>query len=191
MSVDIKKESLVYEKINGKVIYYKNYELVLKGKKNLEEVMADSAIQAVIKSEIAYYLYKTLRDKGYIVLASEIGVKLKRGGYRGIDISIYKKEEVEKYSDSEHYLPISPIVAIEVDTKAQLEKISYMDYIYRKTQDLFQMETIKVIWILTKPKLVLIAQKESWVIKNWNEDIDVIENISFNLEKLLGGKIWA
>ncbi|MEO0172462.1 MAG: Uma2 family endonuclease, partial [candidate division WOR-3 bacterium] len=70
-----------------------------------------------------------------------------------------------------------------------LEKISYMDYIYRKTQDLFQMETIKVIWILTKPKLVLIAQKESWVIKNWNEDIDVIENISFNLEKLLGGKI--
>ncbi|MEO0145121.1 MAG: Uma2 family endonuclease, partial [candidate division WOR-3 bacterium] len=70
---------------------------------------------------------------------------------------------------------------------AQLEKISYMDYIYRKTQDLFQMETIKVIWILTKPKLVLIAKKESWIIKNWNEDIDVIENISFNLEKLLKG----
>ncbi|MEO0153722.1 MAG: Uma2 family endonuclease, partial [candidate division WOR-3 bacterium] len=66
-------------------------------------------------------------------------------------------------------------------------KISYMDYIYRKTQDLFQMETIKVIWILTKPKLVLIAKKESWIIKNWNEDIDVIENISFNLEKLLKG----
>ncbi|MEO0212296.1 MAG: Uma2 family endonuclease [candidate division WOR-3 bacterium] len=187
MSLNVKKRDLIYERVDGKVIYYKDYELVLKGKKDLEEVMADSAIQLKIKNLLSYYLNSLLMEKGYIVLTSEIGIKLNKGGFRAIDVGIYLRQDFEKYSDSEHYLPISPIVAIEVDTKAQLEKISYMDYIYRKTQDLFQMETIKVIWILTKPKLVLIAQKESWVIKNWNEDIDVIENISFNLEKLLKG----
>ena len=31
-------KNLIYEEVNGKPIYYKNYKLVIKGKKTTEEV---------------------------------------------------------------------------------------------------------------------------------------------------------
>ena len=66
-------KDLIYEEVDGKPIYYKNYKLVIKGKKTTEEVMASSSLQVRLKSELSYYLNKTLREKGYIVLVSELG----------------------------------------------------------------------------------------------------------------------
>ncbi|MEO0219329.1 MAG: Uma2 family endonuclease [candidate division WOR-3 bacterium] len=177
-------KDLIYEKINGKVIYYKNYELVLKGKKDLEEVMASSGLQVFI-IKIIYNFLQNLISNEFEILFGEIGVRT-INGWRSLDIGIFETNKVKNYLTINKIIDIPPKVAIEVDTKAESNLI---DYVFEKTLDLLKTGTEKIIWIFTKPKLILIAKKESWVIKNWNEDIDVIENISFNLEKLLGGKI--
>ncbi|MFZ8845662.1 MAG: Uma2 family endonuclease, partial [Candidatus Hydrothermia bacterium] len=55
-----------------------------------------------------------------------------------------------------------------------------------KVNDLINSGVEKVIWIFTKPRVILVAQKNNdWVIKNWNEDIEVIEGLKLNLERLL------
>jgi hypothetical protein len=65
-----------------------------------------------------------------------------------------------------------------------------MNYIHQKANDLLNSGAEKVIWILTKPKIILIAQKEkAWEIKKWNDDIEVMKNIKFNLNKLLKEEI--
>ena len=51
-------KDLIYEEVNGKPIYYKNYKLVIKGKKTIEEVMASSSLQVRLKSELSIILTK-------------------------------------------------------------------------------------------------------------------------------------
>jgi len=182
-------KELIYEEVNGKPIYYKNYKLVIKGKKALEEVKMSSPIQSKIVSLILYFLISRIDKSRYEILSHEIGVRTKLGK-RAIDIGIFEKIEVNKFIEKSSILPICPIIAIEIDTKAQLKEDEYMNYIYDKANDLLNSGTEKVIWILTKPKIILIAQKEkSWEIKKWNDDIEVMENIKFNLNRLLKEEI--
>jgi len=177
-------KDLIYEEVNGKPIYYKNYKLVIKGKKTTEEVMASSGLHALILETIRDYLKKMLK-KAYIILTGEVGVKT-ISGYRALDIGIFDFDKIKPYLNRDKILPICPIIAIEIDTKADLKEDEYMNYIYDKANDLLNSGAKKVIWILTKPKIILIAQKEkAWEIKKWNDDIEVMENIKFNLNKLL------
>jgi Uma2 family endonuclease len=177
-------KDLIYEEVNGKPIYYKNYKLVIKGKKKLEEIMASSGLHALILETIRDYLKKMLK-KAYIILTGEVGVKT-ISGYRALDIGIFDFDKIKPYLNRDKILPICPIIAIEIDTKADLKEDEYMNYIYDKANDLLNSGAEKVIWILTKPKIILIAQKEkSWEIKKWNDDIEVMENIKFNLNRLL------
>ena len=181
-------KELIYEEVNGKPIYYKNYKLVIKGKKTLEEVMASSSLQVRLKSELSYYLHTLLRNKGYVVLVSEIGIKLRKGGTRSLDLAIYKLEDYKPYKNSSSYLPISPIVAIEIDIKAEIKNQNFMDYVIRKIEDLFEMETLKVIWIFTSPKIILVANKNNdWLIKNWEDEINIIDDVNIKLKEILGG----
>jgi len=182
-------KELIYEEVNGKPIYYKNYKLVIKGKKTLEEVMASSILQSRIITALINFLSSKLNPIGYVVLGSELGVRTKKG-FRSIDIAIYRQDDIRTYKNLSKYIPITPLICIEVDTKAELKNKDIMDYILEKINDLFQKETEKVIWILTKPRIILIAQKEkSWEIKKWNDDIEVMENIKFNLNRLLKEEI--
>jgi hypothetical protein len=182
-------KDLIYEEVNGKPIYYKNYKLVIKGKKTIEEVKMSSALQALILKLLSNFLEEALEKKNYIILYHEIGVKTKKGT-RSIDLAIFKKQSIKPYLTKSKFLPICPIIAIEIDTKAELKEGEYMNYIHQKANDLLNSGAEKVIWILTKPKIILIAQKEkAWEIKKWSDDIEVMENIKFNLYKLLKEEI--
>jgi hypothetical protein len=182
-------KELIYEEVNGKPIYYKNYKLVIKGKKTTEEVKMSSPLQSKIVSLILYFLISKIDKSKYEILSHEIGVKTK-SGKRAIDIGIFDKIKVNKFIEKASILPICPIIAIEIDTKAELKEGEYMNYIHQKANDLLNSGAEKVIWILTKPKIILIAQKEkAWEIKKWNDDIEVMENIKFNLNKLLKEEI--
>ncbi len=183
-------KELVYEEVNGKPIYYKNYKLVIKGKKTLEEVKMSSALQALILKLLSTFLEGIIDKRNYIILYHEIGVRTKKS-LRSIDLAIFNKQIIKPYLNRDKILPICPIIAIEIDTKAQLKEGEYMNYIYEKVNDLLNSGTNKVIWILTKPRIILIAQKgKSWEIKKWNDDVEVMENITFNLDKLLREEIW-
>ncbi len=195
MSIKLKEnkkllKELVYEEVNGKPIYYKNYKLVIKGKKTLEEVKMSSPLQSKIVSLIVIFLSSRVDKSKYEILSHEIGVKTKFGK-RAIDVGIFEKKKVNYYLEKSNILPFCPIIAIEIETKAQLKEGEYMNYIYEKANDLLNSGTNKVIWILTKPKIILIAQKDmSWEIKKWNDDVEVMENITFNLDKLLREELW-
>jgi len=175
---------LTYEKVNGKPVYYRDYRKVLKGELPPEAVMGSSELRAVIIAIILKYLFKTLPDD-YIILTNELGFIYAPKSFRSLDIAVYKKRDLLKPQDK--YTKKTPIVVIEVDTKADLSGyISLEEYIYEKTQGLLDAGVQKVIWYITKVKKVLIAQRQrDWITKDWDSDVEVLEGVKLNLEKLL------
>ena len=79
------------------------------------------------------------------------------------------------------------VLVIEVDTKADLRKFENpQDYFHRKTQDLLDSGVKKVIWIFTKEKKTWVAEKgKRWFITDWNDTIDVMDNVFLNIEELI------
>jgi len=182
-------KELIYEMRHGKPIYYRDYDKVLSGEKTLEEVMGSSFLQSWLVMIIAGYIYNLLDKTKYLVLTNELGFKFAPRSWRNLDIAIFKKEKIKQYIEMEYnqYVPIAPEVVIEIDTKADLRKFSSpIDYFVEKTEDLLQADVQKVIWLFTKVKKIWVAEKgKDWRLKNWNEDIEVIEGITINVQKML------
>jgi hypothetical protein len=178
------KELLTYEVVNGKRIYYKGYKDALKGIVSPEAVMGASAFHSNLVMSIAHFLMSNL-SKSYKVMGGELGYKI-RGGWRNLDIAIFEYEKIKDKLESDEYIDVAPAVVIEINIRAEIE--DEMEYISNKVNDLINSGVEKVIWIFTKPRVILIAQKsKDWVIKNWNEDIEVIEGLKLNLNLLLKG----
>jgi len=175
---------LTYEKVNGKPIYYRDYKKVLKGELPLEAVMGSSDIQAYLVALIVALLYSKLDPKKYLVLTNEVGFFTLKSSYRLLDIAVFERKNF-KFEGG--YTKIPPKVAIEIDTKADLSNYqSVEDYIFEKTQELLNAGVEKVIWILTKPKKVMIASKnQKWIVQNWNEPFEVFEGIEIKLSELV------
>jgi len=176
------KELLTYEVVNGKRIYYKGYKDALKGIVDAEAVMGASAFHSRLLTKIVAFISNHI-SKNYEILSGELGYKLERG-WRNLDIAIFEYEKVKGKLESDEYIDVAPIVVIEINIRAEIE--DEMEYISNKVNDLINSGVEKVIWIFTKPRVILVAQKnKDWVIKNWNEDIEVIEGLKLNLERLL------
>lgn len=182
--------SLIYEIKDGKPIYYKDYDKVLQGEKHIEEVMGSSFIQSFIISVIVEYLFEKLDKKKYTVLFDEIGFSFNKSK-RSLDIAIYSNKDLKTINVRNTYIKIAPKVVIEVDTKADLKRYSnsFDFYVREKTQDLLDAGVEKVIWFSSYDKKVLIAQKsKDWIIKPWNKEVEIVDNIRLNLENLIKNK---
>ncbi len=184
---------LVYEKVKGKPIYYKDYKRVLKGELPPEAVMGSGELQSLIVRLIVELLFRNLNMDKYEVLFNEIGFKASKGSIRSLDIAIFRRESLKSIQSK--YTTAVPEVVIEVDTKADLLRYGSLEaYIYEKIQDLLNAGVKKVIWILTKPKKVLIAEQDKkWITQGIEEDIEVLENIKFRIPRLFeerGYKLW-
>jgi len=179
-------EVLIYEKVKGKPIYYRNYREALKGKLPLEAVMGSSDLQAYLVALFVALLYFRINTEKYLILTNEIGFYTSENSFRLLDIAVFERKNF-KFSGG--YTKIPPKLVIEIDTKADLSGYqSVEDYIFEKTQELLDAGVEKVIWILTKPKKVLIAEKnKKWIVQNWNEPFEVFEGLEVNLEELLKG----
>ncbi|WP_457640379.1 Uma2 family endonuclease [Persephonella sp.] len=176
---------LVYEILDNKKIYYKDYKKVLSGELPPEAVMGSSDLQAWIISTILEFLFKALPNK-YKVLSNEVGyfyTPTRSKKWLNLDIAIVSKERLKKPQGT--YLKIPPEVVIEVDTKADLSDIGDEYYII-KTEKLLKSGIKKVIWIFTDAKKVQIAEsKKPWIIVDFDYEFEIIDNININLEKLL------
>lgn len=183
-NVKIPKE-LVYERIKGRPVYYKGYEEVLKGEKSLEEVVGSSDLQSWIIMSIIEFLLINLDKTKYKILSNELGFKAKDKSVYGLDIGIFEREKIKELKGK--YIETPPEVVIEVDIKADLKGFEdNTDYIYQKINGLLSSGIGKVIWIFTKSKKVWIATKDKkWEISGWNEDIEILDNVNINIEKLL------
>jgi len=175
---------LTYEKVRGKPIYYRDYEKVLRGELPPEAVMGSSELQSLIITLILKYLFKAL-PKEFIALSNELGFIYAPRSFRSLDIAIFKKQDLLNPTDK--YTKKAPLVVIEIDTKADLSKYgSFEEYMYEKTQDLLNAGVQKVIWFTTKVKKITEAEKgKNWVVKDWNQEVEVIKGVKLNLAKLL------
>lgn len=155
--------------------------------------MGSSELQSLIIRLIVEFLLKNLNMNKYEILFNEIGFKPSKGSVRSLDIAIFKRENLKSIQPK--YTAVVPEVVIEVDTKADLSKYeSFEAYMYEKTQELLNAGVKKVIWIVTKPKKILIAEQgRKWITQDIDEDIEVLANIKFRIPQLFkerGYRLW-
>jgi Uma2 family endonuclease len=179
--------ALIYEIIDGKPIYYKGYRDVVAGKKTIEEVMGASNLQSTIIEYLLGVLIGSPNRKLYRILTNEVGLHLSHRTNLSGDIAIYEKVVLPVKSADKHYISIPPKIQIEVDIDASTENFeSPDDYIYTKTNKLLEFGVEKVIWILSKNKKVLVAPKsENWQVIEWNKNIEVLDDVTFNIGQYL------
>ncbi len=171
---------LTYEVVDGKPIYYRGYRDVLAGKKNPEEVMGSSTLQWYIIGRIVRLLFP-LEEKGYLVAINEAGVVIEKDTRRALDIALFRREDVRI---SDKYADVPPVVAIEVDVKADVEDSA--GYIFEKSQNLLNFGVSRVIWILTRPRKVLVLEKGTeGKVLNWEDEFEVWEGVKVRLSDLL------
>ena len=177
---------LTYEKVKGKPIYYRGYKKVLKGELPPEAVMGSSGIQAYLIMLLIKFLLNRLDEEKFILLSNELGFTYKKGSWRNLDIAIFERDKVKPNLLQDKLIPVPPKVVIEIDTKADLSRYgSFEDYVHEKTQDLLDAGVEKVVWIFTRTKKVMVAERgKKWVVQNWDEDFEVLEGIKVNLKDL-------
>ena len=177
---------LVYEILDNKKIYYRDFEKVLEGKKTLEEVMGSRDLHAWIIDLILKVLYQNLNHKKFKILIGEVGyfyTPSRSKKWLNLDIAIVDRQKLKKPQGT--YLKVPPEVVIEIDTKADLTELG-SEYYLLKTQRLLESGVKKVIWIFTDLKKIQIATKnEPWIIVDFDYEFEIIEGIKVNLEKLL------
>jgi len=179
-------KELIYEMAKGNPIYYRDYDKVLAGGKTLEEVMGSSGLLSYLIILILNLFLTKLSDR-YVVLSNEVGFKFSPKSWRNLDIAIFEKEKVRDSLLKDEYIAIPPKVVVEVDTKADLKKHGdVIHYINEKTDDLLGSGVERVIWVLTKERKVMVAEKgKRWFITDWDDEINYIENIKFSINQLI------
>jgi len=179
-------DSLIYEVIDGKPLYYEGYKDVLANKKTIEEIMGTSGLQSFIIQYILEVLYTKIGRKKYHFLTNEIGTHLDNKNNLSGDIYIYDKAQLTPDKINTHYLTIPPKIAIEIDIRVDLSDEKDFGYVFTKTHKLLDFGAEKVVWIFTKHQKVMIAIKDQdWLTKDWNQEIELVENEFFNIGQFL------
>lgn len=179
-------ESLIYEVIDGKPLYYEGYKDVLANKKTIEEIMGTSGLQSFIIQYILEILYTKIGRKKYHFLTNEIGTHLDNKNNLSGDIYIYDKAQLTPDKINTHYLTIPPKIAIEIDIRVDLSDEKDFGYVFTKTHKLLDFGAEKILWIFTKHQKVMIATKDQdWLTKDWNQEIELVENEFFNIGQFL------
>ena len=179
-------ESLVYEMIDGKILYRKGYKQVLAGKKTLEEIMGASSLQSIVAFHLTSIIAKFIDEDIYFVLINESGVHLDHKNNLANDVAIYDKAVLKPSMISTKYTDVPPKIAIEIDVKAEYEDLTELGYIYKKTQKLLNFGVEKVIWIITSVgKVTVSTQEKNWETMDWNKDVEIMDGHSFNVADYL------
>ena len=185
---DEKREKLLrlltYEVVDGKPIYYRGYRDVLEGKKQPEEVMGSSLLHARLVIRVSSFLESHLRGK-YVVAGGELGYWVEKGRtWRSLDVAVFRYEDVKDKLENDEYIDVPPVLVVEINVRAEVGSEGL--YVVEKTQQLLESGVSKVLWIFTGERKVLVAERgKGWEVKGWNEDIDLIEGLKLNVDRLL------
>lgn len=180
-------QHLIYEVMDGKPIPYRGFQDVLDNTKTLEDITGSSGLQAFVVSDILRFLFIHLPEDAYEIATNEAGLHLSRKNNLSTDIGIYTVDALQQEKLTDKYLDIPPLVAIEVDTKADMSQFNHPhDYLYQKTNKLLEFGTERVIWIATASKKVTVATAgQDWITSDWDKTITILSNITCNLAELL------
>lgn len=180
-------EYLVYEILDGQPIPYRGFKEVLNKEKTLEGIMGSSGLQAFIVSDVLRFLFKHLAEDKYDIATNEAGLHLSKKNNLATDIGIYTLETLPPEAVNDRYLEVPPLIAIEIDTKADLSGFAEPhDYFNKKTDELLKFGVEKVIWITTASRKVMVATADQdWIISDWHKSITLVPGVDCNLAKLL------
>ena len=173
--------TLIREELRGQPLYYRGYKDVLNGSKQIEEIMGSSSLQSIIVAIVAFFIKSQVNNKLYWIATNEAGLHLGHKNNLSTDIGVFLKEKVVL---NDKYFEVAPEMAIEVDVKIDTDK--ELDYIFSKSEEMMQFGTQKICWIITKNKKIFVfAKDETTLIFDWDKDVQLTENITLNLQKLL------
>lgn len=174
---------LVYERMRGKPIYYKNYQKILNNQANFEDTMGSSGLQSLILSIVEDFIKDTFKKK-YRLLLSELGLHLNHKENYSADIAGYARQKVTAQMLAQpNYLTIPPSFIVEVDIKADISNLNDI-YFFDKTQDLLNWGVEEVLWIFTTSKKIISARNgQPWLTYDWSDDLIFLDE-KFNLKTL-------
>jgi hypothetical protein len=179
-------DSFIYEIMDGKPLYYKDYKQAIRNNLNAESIMGANTLQVLIIEYLLSILFSVIDRKFYRIFSGEPGLHVSNKNNLGGDILVYDRKKLPASKISKHYADVPAELQIEVDITAELEDLTETGYIKRKTDILLDFGTKKVIWIFTATQQVLVAEKnEDWLWINWNKPILLWENNTFNIGKYL------
>ncbi len=173
---------LTYEVVDGKPVYYRGYRDVLEGKKQPEGVMGASTYHAFVAIKIASWLDRVL-GREYVVLGGELGYLIE-GGWRNLDVAVFRYEDVKDKLESENYIDVPPVLVVEINVRAEVE--SEMEYVLKKSEDLLKSGVERVVWIFTGPRKVMVFERgKGGLILDWEDEIPLVEGLGLRLPDLL------
>lgn len=181
-------EALIYEIMDGKPVYYKEYREVLLGNKTIAEIMGSSSLQALIVFYLTVFIGKFIDEDNYTVLTNEAGLHIDHKNNLANDIAIFEQSVLTPDKISRKYANVPPTIVFEIDIDADVEDMTETGYIYKKTQKLLAFGVQKVFWILTEAQVVMVATAERIETFDWNRDIELMHDQSFNVGAYLTKK---
>ena len=175
---------LIYEMDEGKPIYYKGYKEYLNGNLNYEETMPDSNLQSWLKAQLLALLISFFyHDKSIVITGGKQGLSLKKKTWRGADVAVFKKSNFVLNTE---YSKKPPEVVIEINVKGHYDSDEKMLHDFeRKNAQLLKFGVKKIIWIFTETKFIMSLTNEGKTHHKWDEEIPVMNDFSFNIQKMI------
>ncbi|MBD0364882.1 MAG: Uma2 family endonuclease [Flavisolibacter sp.] len=179
-------DTFIYEIIDDKPLYYKGYREAIRAKQNAESVMGSGTLQAVIISYLLQILYRVCGTENYYIFSGEPGIHIDHKNNLAGDILVYDKTVLPVSKISGQYADVPAELHIEVDIQAEMEDMTEMGYIKRKTDMLLQFGTRKLIWVFTTTQQVMVAEKDKdWLWIAWKKPVPLWENATFCIGEFL------
>ena len=180
-------DCLIYEIIDKKPLYFKGYQDVISGEKKVGEITASNMLRSYILTNFTAKIFNSLADDLFTILTNT-NLYLDKSNNLVGDILIFDNDVLKSESIDEHYADVPPKIAIEVDVTADTSDIGGVDtYVYKKVRKLLDFGVERVIWINTATKTILMADDnlESWIVQDWNKDIEILEGLIINIPAFL------
>ncbi|CAN5328880.1 hypothetical protein BH09BAC4_BH09BAC4_25090 [soil metagenome] len=180
-------ESLVYEVLDGRPLYYLGYEDVLAGKKLPEDIMGSSSLQWVLVSYFMRIMIRQLDEKKYWFASNEAGVHIDHRNNLSHDVAIYDRNVLTPDKINAQYVNVPAKVAVEIDVKADVSKVADFNYVNRKTKKLLDFGSDKVIWVFSSSQQVMVAERnaDAWLTMDWQRDLELLDGQHFNIGRYL------
>jgi Uma2 family endonuclease len=181
--------AVVKETLNGRPLYYLGFQAVLDRQKTIEEIMGSSGLQSAIVTYLLETLLSRIDKSVYKVLTNEVGSHIDKNNNFSFDIAVFERSRLVPEKITTKYTDVPPKIVLEVDLDVDLQDSGLAgveEYIFLKTQKLFDFGTERVIWVLTRPAKVMVATHgEPWQVIDWRTSIEIMPGIEFNVAQYL------
>ena len=178
-------DALVWEVLEGKPLYRRGYQSVLGKLKTTDDIMGTSSYQALLTAYLNRLLIQNLDEECYDIWTGEPGLHIEKNNNFSNDIVVH--EIVAAAHISTQYADYPPKLVVEIDIEIDPESMPETDYLKQKTNKMLDFGVERVVWILSYVKKLIVADriKNTWVMLDWNTDIELMHGIMFNIQRFL------